>query len=72
VTRVTVFAEALRYIGNGNWRRKTETITTKLLVAIVTVLALSASLANAAPQKSKGYTVQKTSATQQDHFRIGY
>jgi hypothetical protein len=45
---------------------------TKLLVAIVTVLALSASLANAAPQKGKGYTVQKTAATQQDHFRIGY
>ena len=42
---------------------------TKLLVAIVTVLALSASLANAA-QKGKAYAVQKT--TQQDHFRIGY
>ena len=45
--------------------------TTKILVAIVTVLALSASLANAA-QKGKGYTVQKAAATQQDHFRIGY
>jgi hypothetical protein len=45
---------------------------TKLLVAIVTVLALSASLANAASHKGKGYNVQKTSATQQDHFRIGY
>jgi hypothetical protein len=45
---------------------------TKLLVAIVTVLALSASLANAAPQKGKGYTVHKTAATQQDQFRIGY
>jgi hypothetical protein len=44
---------------------------TKLLVAIVTVLALSASLANAA-QKGKAYAVQKTAATQQDHFRIGY
>lgn len=36
---------------------------TKLLVAIVTVLALSASLANAASHKGKGYNVQKTSAT---------
>jgi hypothetical protein len=40
----------------------------KLLVAMLTVLALSASLANAA-QKGK---VQKTVATQQEHFRIGY
>ena len=45
---------------------------TKLLVAILSVLALSASLANAAPQKGKGYSVQKTAATQQDHFRVGY
>jgi|KBSMisStaDraftv2_1062788.scaffolds.fasta_scaffold1361846_1 hypothetical protein len=44
---------------------------TKLLVAILTVLALSGSLANAAPQRGKGYTVHKTAATQQDHFRIG-
>ena len=44
----------------------------KLLVAIVTVLALSASVANAATQKGKGYAVQKTAATQQDHFHIGY
>jgi hypothetical protein len=35
---------------------------------MLTVLALSASLANAA-QKGK---VQKTVATQQEHFRIGY
>jgi hypothetical protein len=57
-------------MGNGNWRRKQtqETIMTKLLVAIVTVLALSASFANAAP-KGKGYTPHQT---QQDHFRIGY
>jgi len=46
--------------------------STKLLVAILSVLALSASLANAAPQEGKGYTVQKTAATQQDHFRVGY
>jgi hypothetical protein len=51
-------------IGDG----KQETIMTKLLVAIVTVLALSASFANAAP-KGKGYTPHQT---QQDHFRIGY
>ena len=45
---------------------------TKLLVAFVTVLALSASLANAASHKGKGYSVQKTAVTQQDQFRIGY
>ena len=45
----------------------------KLLVAILTVLAFSASLANAAQQsKGKGYTVQQTAATHQDRFQIGY
>jgi hypothetical protein len=46
---------------------------TKLLVAILTVLAFSASLASAAPRsRGKGYSVHQTAATQQDHFRIGY
>ncbi len=45
---------------------------TKLLVAIVTVLALSASLANAATQKGKGYNLHQTASTHQDRFQIGY
>ena len=45
----------------------------KLMVAILTALAFSASLANAAPQsKGKGYTVQQTSAVHQNRFQIGY
>ncbi len=45
----------------------------KLITAILTVLAYSASLANAAPQpKGKGYTVQQTSAVHQNRFQIGY
>ena len=56
-------------IGDGN--QEITMHPTRLVVAIVTVLALSASLANAAT-KGKGYNVQKTAATQQDHFRIGY
>jgi hypothetical protein len=56
----------------GDGKQETTMHPTKLLVAILTVLALSASLANAAPQKGKGYSVHKTAATQQDHFRISY
>lgn len=45
----------------------------KPMVAILTVLAFSASLVNAAPQsKDKGYTVQQTSAVHQNRFQIGY
>ena len=46
---------------------------TKLLVTILTVLAFSASLANAAPQsKGKGYTVQQTASAHQARFQISY
>jgi hypothetical protein len=46
-----------------------------LLAAIITFLAVTASVANAAPLKGKTYTVQDTSNTrwnQQDRFHIGY
>ena len=60
--------------------KTTETImrATKLLLAIVTVLAVTASVANAAPVKGKQagtYTLQDNSnarGNQQDRFHIGY
>jgi len=51
---------------------------TKLLLAIVTVLAVTAPVANAAPVKGKQagtYTLQDNKNTrwnQQDRFHIGY
>lgn len=46
---------------------------TRLLIAILTVLSVSASLANAAPQsKGKGYTVQQTGSAHQARFQISY
>ena len=50
-------------------------LSTKLLVAILTFLAVSVSVANAAPsqgKQAKSYAVQQTAATHQDRFQIGY
>ena len=47
----------------------------KLLLAIVTVLAVTGSVANAAPVKGKQagtYTVQDTRGTHQDRFNVSY
>jgi hypothetical protein len=49
--------------------------TRKLLVAILAFLAVSASVANAAPSQGKqpkSYAVQQAAATHQDRFHIGY
>jgi hypothetical protein len=47
----------------------------KLLAAILTFVAVSASVANAAPsqgKQAKNYAVQQTAVTHQDRFQIGY
>jgi hypothetical protein len=48
---------------------------TKLLVAILTFLAVTVGVANATPSQGKranSYAVQQTAATHQDRFQIGY